>query len=175
MIKSNSADFYTMAIFSKYIRKFDIYRLNDYKNYKNGLAAKYNHNDNLDNDNDNLDNDNVIDNNNYLNLNLYLDTNFSLIKLTGGITVSIVLAYKFKSILIVPVFFSSYYLIKKCLKLDNKNNSSNSECYFCKCNTIKKRNMEQYNKYYNLIEYVFEKNPNIKNINDFERELDKLL
>jgi hypothetical protein len=83
--------------------------------------------------------------------------------------ISAVLVYRFKSFLIIPVFYSTYYFLNYFLA------GKNLECYHCEKQKIKQNNLTRYENYYNLINYCFEKNPKIKNIDDFEKELDRII
>lgn len=140
VIKTNSADFYTIMIYSKYIKKYDSFRLDDYKNFKSENNKKSDFFDYL---------------------------KFNKIKLLTSIFISFSLMYKFKSILIIPIFFVSYSVTKKLLLAVE----TPCRCYFCQCNLVKEDEKKKFEKYYQLIEYIFEKNPNIFNIQDYQNEL----
>lgn len=151
-IKHNSADFLTLSIFSKDILGFEkIHFLNYDKFIKSRNIST------------------IVKENNYFKK--FYDNKF---KYMCYFSWSIILTYKFRSLIIVPIFFLCYSIIKKIIfpyKNYNKSINSNCFCYFCEENKLKKINLNKYNYYYQLIDYVFEKNPNIKNIQDFEKQL----
>jgi hypothetical protein len=101
-------------------------------------------------------------NNDWMNKNL-------MIKSFLILGTSCLLIYKFKSIMIVPIFLINYSLINKYLYF------SKEACYFCE-NTLRSyERKKKYNLYYNCINKVFERNENIKTLDDFEKELDQIL
>jgi hypothetical protein len=138
-IKQNSADFYTLSIYSKNILDYDTIRINEYRNFcsmrKRGNLTH--------------------------NSNKYL-------KYTIGGFLSAFLMYRFKSVLIIPIFFSCNCLIKYFLSSSNHTN-----CYFCLKNQIKTDQLDTYEKYYSIISYIVDKNPSITTLDDFEEVLDK--
>jgi hypothetical protein len=87
----------------------------------------------------------------------------SILNALAHIFISSLLIYKFKSLLIIPIFYTNYYILDNLFKTDI--------CYFCNNN----QNTKDYEDYYNLIKTVFERNKNIKCITDFEYELDRII
>lgn len=104
----------------------------------------------------------------YKNYNKSISTYNSLI-IIPNICISLALIYRFKSLLIIPFFYSNYYLLKWIYPVNN------TSCYFCDRNHIKRDKRQDYENMYRLIEYAFERNHNIKNITDFEKELDNII
>jgi hypothetical protein len=88
-------------------------------------------------------------------------------KLFLNLGISSVLVYRFRSFLIIPVFYLSYFILDYLL-------GKNANCYFCEKQEIKIQKLNQYESYYNLINYVFRKNK-INNFDEFEKELDKII
>ena len=148
-IKQNSADFYTLSIYSKDILRLDDLRLREFsdfyksskqvdsqlKHFQNVLSNKY--------------------------------------KIISGICISSALMYRFKSILIVPLFFSGYLAMKRIILNLTLKHECEDKCYFCQKNLIKIEKIEKYEKYYKIINYIFEKNQNISSLDQFEKELEK--
>jgi hypothetical protein len=95
--------------------------------------------------------------------------NFNKINIIVNCILSSALIYKFKSILIVPLFYTNYYMIDYFIS------NNDHDCYFCALNNMTSSKYAQYEDYYKLIQNVFERNSNIKNLNDFEKELDKII
>jgi hypothetical protein len=85
-----------------------------------------------------------------------------------NIGICALLVYKFKSLLIVPVFYLSYFCLDRLI-------SKNTSCFFCERGLVKKQKLQQYEDYYNLINHVFKRNSRIRDINDFENELDRYI
>ena len=96
-------------------------------------------------------------------------TSISLLNIIPNTIISITLIYKFKSILILPFFYTNYFLLKWIFPTEI------CRCYFCERNQKRIEILENYEKIYRLIEYIFERNHNIYNITDFEKELDKVI
>jgi hypothetical protein len=94
---------------------------------------------------------------------------FNPLNIITNIGISIALIYQFKSLLIIPFFYTNYYILNWIFP------AYELPCYFCERNTKKKEKLENYENMYRLIEYIFERNHNIKNITDFEKELDNLI
>jgi hypothetical protein len=87
-----------------------------------------------------------------------------------NVAISALLIYRFKSFLIVPTFYGAYFILNKIfLKKDCL------QCYFCERQENKTEKLRQYESYYALINYTFKRNRRIRNINDFECELDKII
>jgi hypothetical protein len=152
-ITKNSADFYTMMIYSKNILDLDKLRINEYKLFKR----------------ENISNIEKFNN----------DKNkFPIYKIFIGTSVSVFLMYKFKSIFVIPIFFTSYYLvfnkfIKFIIYYSAENlNKLNTECYFCEKNFKKSKKIENYEKYFQMINYIVDKDPNISTLKEFEKALD---
>jgi hypothetical protein len=107
----------------------------------------------------------------FINNNKTNTNNYSKLKNIIAFTaVSGLLIYKFQSILIVPLFFCNYYIINRLL-LEYR---FKKECYFCSKNLYTQETNEKYKNYYKLIDYICNKAP-VKNLNDFEMELDKII
>ena len=148
-IKQNSADFYTLSIYSKDILRLDDLRLKEfsefYKNIHQGESQ--------------LKQFQKIFSNKY--------------KIISEICISSALMYRFKSILIVPLFFSGYLVMKTIILNLTLNHECEDICYFCQKNLIKIEQINKYEKYYKIINYIFEKNQNISSLDEFEKELEK--
>jgi hypothetical protein len=156
-IKHNSADFLTLTIYSKDILGFEKIH---FLNFDKFLSIRIKSNISKEN-------------------NLDYTTKFyeNKFKYLGYIGLSLILTYKFRSLMIVPIFFMSYSMTKLLIfpyKNENKSMNSTCFCYFCEENKMRKVNLNKYDYYYKLIDYVFDKNPNIKNIQDFEKEFTKI-
>lgn len=145
LIKQNSANFYALCLYSKYILNNDKYRLDDFKNFYSQLK-------NLNNSNNN-------------------NLSFNFQKLSLYSITSFLLSYKFKSLIIFPLFYANFYLLKWMFPFTANNTD---DCFFCFKNEISERNLRKYVKIYDLIEYVFKKEK-IKNLDDFEKALDKII
>jgi hypothetical protein len=148
-IKQNSADFYTLSIYSKDILRLDDIRLKEFSDFykcsnQANSQSKYFQN---------------VVSNKY--------------KIISGIIISSVLMYRFKSILIVPLFFSGYLVMKRIILNLTLKHECEDMCYFCQKNIIKKEKIDKYEKYYKVINYIFDKNQNISSLDDFEKELEK--
>jgi hypothetical protein len=171
-IKQNSADFLTLCVYSKDILKLDYLHLLNYKyhllNKSKFLAG----------------NETKNDLGSKVSLKSSIDKN--KFKFMTSLGISLLLIYKFRSILIIPIFFSSYFITKSLISAtseflhlgseeeENRKINSLCNCYFCEENKIKKLNLDKYDYYFNVIDYVFEKNPNIKNLEEFQKDLAKI-
>jgi hypothetical protein len=142
-IRKNSADFYIMTIYSKYILKLDDFRLKNFIKFKDRDIRKQN----------------------------FFEINKNKYKPLSTIGISCVLTYYFKSILIIPLFFSSYLILNKLFTKDDYT----CNCFFCTSNLIKLEKLKKYENYYKLIDKSFDANPNITSIKDFELEIEKIL
>ena len=80
-----------------------------------------------------------------------------------------ILIFKFKSLIICPIFMLNFYFLHKFLNYQKEN------CYFCYKTQENFSKKQYYNLYYKCIEKVFERNEKIKNLDDFEKELDCIL
>lgn len=144
-------DFYILSLYSKEILKLDNLRIKDFKDFyfKNRK------------------------------INDEIDKKIKIKKHFLNSLFSISLIYCFRSILIVPLFFSSVYIFKKLYKgFSNSfisNEHINDSCYFCQRNLFKQNTKEKFSNYYILIKHLLTKNSQINNINDFEKELDYLI
>lgn len=150
IIKQNAADFYALCVYSKHILGLDSIRIKDFTAHRQ-YNKKYS---------DNL-------------------SSLGTSKLLLSSSLSILLMYTFKSILIVPIFFGNYYILRQLGVLGTTNHESEMSsttkfCFFCSSDSRVEKVNERYNSYYKLIEYVFNR-AQIKTLDQFERELDKLM
>jgi len=144
-------DFYILSLYSKEILNLDNLRIKDYKDFYNKIKEE----------------------------NEDFCQKFKLKKYCINTLFSFTLMFYFKSLLVVPLFFSSIYLVRKVYYgISNryliKEHICHS-CYFCQRNFCKQNTKEKFSKYYTLIKYVLTNNSQINNINDFEKELDDLI
>lgn len=153
-IKRNSADFYTMTVYSKDILGLDYIRLKSFKDY-----LQVNKINSLD------------------DINLW-NNKFKILTSLG---VSFILMYKFKSVLVIPLFPVVYLMSKRIITGIGINypntflaSDCGNDCYFCKSNQFKMKQLEDCEKYFHIIDYVLERNNKITNLQEFEDELDKL-
>jgi len=147
-IKQNSADFYTMSIYSKDILNLDFLRLKEFSDFY--LGSK-----------------------NYNFDNSYIDRVYSnRFKIISGILISSGLTFRFKSILVGPLFFSIYFFTKKVILNRYILHDCNNKCYFCQKNLCKKEKLDKFEKCYEIINYIIDKNPNISSLDEFEKELE---
>ena len=147
-IKQNSADFYTMSIYSKDILNLDFLRLNEFSDFYFG--SKH----------DNFDNS-------------YVDKIYSnRFKILSGILISSALMIRFKSVLVGPLFFSGYFVTKRVILNRFISHDCNNKCYFCQKNLNKKEKLDKFEKYYEIINYIIDKNPNLSSLDEFEKELE---
>ncbi len=146
-----SADFYVLTLLSKDILEYDKLRIKDYLDFyrKNNLKQ-----------NDNYD--------------VYAEN--KLKKYFINTIFSTCLIFYFKSYLIIPIFFSSIYISKKIFnKFLNKKEDALDSCYFCQRKIHKQKLTEKYSDYHVLIKHILEKNSKVDNLDDFEKELDKII
>jgi len=149
-----SADFYILNLYSKEILDLDKLRVKDFSEFYRNNQINYREGTNWDK--------------NRKIKRYFLNTMFS-----------VGLIFYFKSFLVIPVFFSSVFLIKKITYgISSRFNCRESvidNCYFCQRDINKEKLTENYTKYYLLINYIIEKNSKINNLDDFEKELDILI
>lgn len=148
-IKQNSADFYTISIYSKDILEMDRLRLNEFYSFHR------------------IRNEKIIGSSFFKDIYSYKYRMFSGFFIASG------LIYTFKSILVVPIFFGGYSIIKKVMTDLIDSFDCKSDCYFCQKNLKKMNQLATYEKFYSMINYVIDNNPNITSMDDFERGLDK--
>ena len=91
--------------------------------------------------------------------------NFNFRNLGINLGICSLLIYRFKSFLIIPCFYFCYFIL---------DGFSEKDCYFCEKQEMKKLKLQKYENYYNLINLVF-KNKKIRNFDEFEQELDKII
>ena len=147
----NSADFYILSYHLNLSLNINQLRLKEFTNYHNDESSVTIFNKNI--------NKNKSD----------IFQSYFLLKILPIATVSSFLVVRFKSLLILPLF----YLNLKILNMFNFN-KSNENCYFCEKQHILHDRSLINNNYYNLINYVFSRSK-ITNLKDFEKELDKLI
>jgi len=160
-IKQTSADFYTMTVYSKDILGLDYLRIKEFIMFDQDRKIFTKNKNNLGGFREIL--------------NYFVENKF---KFTSGISISFLLIYKFRSILVVPIFFTNYYFIKKIISKNFSDEDNAIECcvcYHCEKNKQKANNLKTYQNYYKMISNIVEKNPNIKSIEDFKNEISKLI
>ena len=148
-IKQNSADFFTLSIYSKDILRLDYLRLIEFSDFYRSESNQEN-----------------------TKWKFFQNTHSNKFKIISGILISSAIMYRFKSVLIVPVFFAGYLVMKRIILNLQLSHNCEGISYFCQKNLKKREKLEMYEKYYKMINYIIDKNPNVSSLDEFERELD---
>jgi hypothetical protein len=98
MIKQTSADFYTMTVYSKDILGLDEIRIKEFITFNEDIKISKGNNNKQ--------------GGRMEFFNYILENKF---KFVSGISFSFLLMYKFRSVLIIPIFFSGYHILNKLI------------------------------------------------------------
>jgi hypothetical protein len=144
-IRHNSVDLYSLCVYSKNILKLDHFRIQEYWHFRKKQNSK-----------------------------LQVNKNLKELNILIAIPTILILIYRFKSFLIIPSFFGTYYFfVKPIFKFFlHKNNDS---CYFCYKNKEETDKLDTINSYSSLIDLMFKRDPKISSLRDLEAELDKYI
>ena len=157
--KKNSADFYTLTVYSKEILGYDKFRLQEYLYFIKWKSAK------LLPSKDEKFADSL--------KNFIINEKFKILTFCA---ISSYFVVRYRSLIVVPIFYFSFYCGKKFInKFNGEDVDQECLCFFCKKNSEKQMTLQRYNNYFKAVDIAFERNPSIRSWTDFEKEIQKSL